>query len=160
MTRDELSYSDFVHWISKLDDSYKVYLFSLFNAIFWYVSLSYGVNIDPDSFKELILGSFITTTGNVTLISLWKILVQPLLMASGFIQLGLSLYAIWKFGKLGITISILAFFGLLLLLITSHYGLPSGLLYVGVIMIGISYFIARKASRLRFDKDGNVVYDT
>lgn len=159
MTKRDPSYSEFVEWISELDDSYKVYLFSLLNAIFLFVMVKFGIGIDPDSLKEMAIDTFVTSLGNEALISIWKFFVQPVLWIFGLIQLGISIFAIWKFRILGVVITSTAFFGLLLLLVSASSGWPQWVMYVSFAMIVASYIIARINSKLSFDRDGNVIYD-
>lgn len=158
MIKQDPSYSEFVEWVSQLDDSYKVYLFSLLNALFLFIAIKFGIGIDPDSLKELVVGSVITSFGSETLNIIWKNILQPALWVIGLIQIGISIFTIWKFRMLGLIVSSTAFFGLLLLLFSANYGWPQWILYTSVCMIGVSYVIARRNSKLKFDKDGNVIY--
>ena len=159
MTKREPSYSEFIEWISQLDDSYKVYLFSIFDAIFLFIAIKFGIGIDPDSLKELVVDSFIPVFGNDTLNVIWKTILQPALWIIGLIQTGISVFTIWRFRILGLVVSTTAFFGVLLLLLSANYSWPQWVLYVSIAVIGISYIIARRNSNLEFDNDGRVIYD-
>jgi len=54
---DDLNFQDtvrFVNWVNKINDTYKIFLFSTLNAIFLYVTLTTGKSIDPDAIKQLL----------------------------------------------------------------------------------------------------------
>lgn len=159
MTKRDPSYSEFIDWVSQLDDSYKVYLFSLLNALFLFITVKFGIGIDPDSLKELAANSIITSFGNETLSAIWKNVLQPALWIFGLIQTGISIFTIWKFRLLGLVVSTTAFFGLLLLLFSASGGWPQWVMYTSIGMIGVSYVIARRNSKLEFDRNGSVIYD-
>ena len=40
-----------------------------------------------------------------------------------------------------------------------EFSLPQDTVYVALVLIGISYLLARRNSKLKFDKDGRVIYD-
>ena len=70
-----------------------------------------GIGIDTNSINEFVAGTIIETHGDETLNFVWSTLIQPVLLVIGIIQLGISLYAIWKFRWLGVIISITGFVG-------------------------------------------------
>jgi len=89
MTKKEPTITEFIKWVSKLNDSYKIFLFSTINALFLFVYITTGQNIDPDSIKELIVSSFVKSTGNEALNSLWANIAQPILWVIGLLQIGI-----------------------------------------------------------------------
>ncbi|MEM4241638.1 MAG: hypothetical protein QXW08_06005, partial [Candidatus Nitrosotenuis sp.] len=105
------------------------------------------------------IDSIVTSLGNEALTTIWKGFVQPVLWIFGLIQLGISIFAIWRFRILGVIVSSMAFFGFLLLLFSASLGWPQWIMFISVAMIGLSYIIARRNSNLSFDRNGNVIYD-
>lgn len=100
--RDEPSIAEFIAWVSKLDDPYKVFLWTLINVISLYAMFTVGVGIDSGSIKEYILDTIIKTQGNSTFNFIWSAVVKPILSIGGIIQLLISLYGIWKFRWLSV----------------------------------------------------------
>jgi len=149
---------EFIAWINQLDDPYKAFLFSIINAIFLFAFLSTGINIDPDALRELIIEKLIFSLDNEILNTLWNNLLGPILLIFGIIQVIISLYAIYKYKILGLLIAAPAFFGMLGLLYTSS-GLPGEIAIIWVVMIGFSLYIARRNSKLDFDRNGKVISD-
>lgn len=158
MPRRKKNDVEFLEWVNRLDDPYKVFLFSLISAIFFFVFLTTGIQIDPDSLRELALGEIINSLGNDLVSSIWDNFVGPVLTIIGLIQVGISIYAIYKYGKTGIIISGCGFFGILGLLFTTK-GLPNETIALWLPMITASWFFARKNSKLKFDRDGKVIMD-
>ncbi len=141
----------FVNWVNKLNDTYKIFLFSTLNAIFLYGTLTTGQSIDPDAIKQLVVGTFIKALGNPQLISAWGI-IQYVLAIIGIIQLGLSVYAILKYRLKGIVIATFAFIGWFGLFYSAKHLWPQWVLWIFLGLIIISIVIARADSKLKFDK--------
>jgi len=159
MSKREPSLAEFIEWIQRLDDPYKVFLFTLLNAIFLYAIVTTGHGIDLDSIRELVVGTVIETLGDETLNFLWTVIFQPILSFAGLIQLVISIYAIWKFRWLGVIVSVSGFVGWILLFFTSYYGWPQIVFWIGIVLVVVSYVIARYSSNLKFDPEGNVIFD-
>ena len=157
MPKSEPSIVEFLAWIRKLDDSYKIFLFSLLSAFFLFVTLSTGQSIDPDSINELIVGAFVKSLGNESLILIWAYLARPILFVGGILQILISLYAIYKFGLIGMIVSSTGFVGLFLLLLSASFNLPQPLVYISLALIIFSYLLARWKSNLQFDDEGRVI---
>lgn len=158
---DDLNFQDtvrFVNWVNKIDDTYKIFLFSTLNALFLYVTLTTGKSIDPDAIKQLVVGTFINTLGNPQLISAWGI-IQYVLAIIGIIQLGIYIYAILKYRLKGIVIATFAFIGWFGLFYSTKYSWPQWVLWILLGLIIISSVIARASSKLKFDKEGKVIYN-
>ena len=155
---DESSIAEFIAWINQLDDPYKVYLFSLINAVILFILLTTGINIDPEALRELAFGQIIKLLAPAAIGSLWNNFIAPALGIFGVIQVGLSIYSIYKYRLQGIIISGCGFFGMLGLLYTTK-GLPFNTVWLWLPMIVISWFIARHNSNLEFDTNGNPIFD-
>lgn len=150
--------SDFIGWVNRLDDPYKVYVFSIFNAIILFIFLTVGINIDPESLHQLAIGQIIKSLTPTSIGSLWNNFVEPALAIFSVIQLGLSIYSIYKYRLQGIVIAGCGFFGMLGLLYTTK-GLPFNTIWIWLPMLAISWYIARRNSSLKFDKNGNPIFD-
>ena len=137
----------FVNWVYKLDDIYKIYLFSTLNAIFLYIDLTTGQSIDPDAIKQLVVDTFIKTLGNPQLIFAWGV-ISYILAVIGLIQLGLSIYAIQKYRLKGIIIATFAFIGWFGLFYSTKYSWPQWVLWILLGLIIISIVIAKTDSKL------------
>lgn len=148
----------FVNWVYELDDAYKIFLFSMLNAVFLYVTLITGQSIEPDAIKQLVVDTFIKTFGNPQLILAWGV-ISYFLFIIGIIQLGLSIYAILKYRLNGILIATFAFIGWFGLFYSSNYSWPQWVLWILLGLIIISYFIARTSSKLDFDEEGKVIFN-
>lgn len=157
--RNEPSIAEFIEWVSKLDDPYKVFLWTLINVISLYAMITVGVGIDPDSIKEYILDTIIKTQGNNTFNFIWSAIVKPILSIGGIIQLLISLYGIWKFRWLGVVVSLTGFVGWVFLIFKTMNNWPQEVLWMGAILVIASYIIARFSSKLRFDQDGRAIIE-
>ena len=158
---DEPNFQDtirFVNWVNKLDDTYKIFLFSTLNAIFLYVTLITGKSIDPGAIKQLVVGTFINTLENPQLTSAWGI-IQYVLVIIGSIQLVIYIYAILKYRLKGIIIATFAFSGWFGLFHSTKYSWPQWVIWILFGLIIISSVIARADSKLKFDKEGKVIYN-
>lgn len=85
--------------------------------------------------------------------------VEGILTVVGFIQLGITAYGIWKYKLTGIIIAVFAFIGWFALLESSKYTFKEWELFVFLGMIIVSYLLARRGSKLKFNKDGRVIYN-
>lgn len=117
-----------------------------------------GQSIDPDAIKQLVVGTFINILGNPQIISAWGI-IQYVLAIIGIIQLGLSIYAIQKYRLKGIIIATFAFIGWFGLFYSTKYSWPQWVLWILLGLIIISIVIAKTDSKLKFDKEGKVIYN-
>jgi len=143
-----MSIGEFIEWIQKLDDSYKIWLFGTVNAIFSFIYISTGQQVDPDSLKQLVFGAFIQSLGNNALDLVWTYIASPGLFVYGIIQTVLLLLLIWKKGPLSISIALTSFFGWITLFLASRYEV---LVYLALIFIFGSYVVARHYSKLKFN---------
>ena len=157
--RKEPSIAEFIGWMNKLDDPYKVFVWTLINVISLYAMITVGVGIDPESIKEFVVDNIIKTQGNETFNFIWSAIVKPILSIGGIIQLIISLYAIWKFRWLGIVVSVTGFIGWFLLIFKTTNNWPQEVFWIGAILVIISYLIARYSSKLKFDQEGRVIID-
>lgn len=157
--RDEPSIAEFIAWVNRLDDPYKVFLWTLINVISLYAMITVGVGIDPDSIKEFFVDTIIKTNGNNTFNFIWSAIVKPILSIGGIIQLIISLYSIWKFGWLGIVVSLTGFIGWVFLIFKTTNNWPQEVFWAGAVLIVISYGFARYSSRLNFDQEGRAIID-
>ncbi len=159
MSRREPSIAEFIAWIHQLDDPYKVFLFSLLNAIYLYAVITIGHSIDPDTIKGIFLGELIESLGNETLSWFWVNLFQPLSFVAGMVELAICLYAIWKFRLLGAVVALSGFVGWVILLFRISMQWPQEVFYFGVALVLISFIVAVMKSSLKFDDSGRVVMD-
>lgn len=157
--RNEPSIAEFIDWVNKLDDPYKVFLWTLINVISLYAMITIGVGIDPNSIKEFVIDTVIKTNGNETFNFIWSVIVKPILSIGGIIQLIISLYAIWKFRLLGVIVSITGFVGWVFLIFKTMNNWPQEVFWIGAILVLASYLIARYSSKLRFDQDGRAIME-
>ena len=148
----------FIDRVSDLDDIYKVYLFSALNAIFLFCTFVIGVSIDPTSIQLMTITAIINTLKSPLAAGAWMY-VEDILTVVGFIQLGITAYGIWKYKLTGIIIAVFAFSGWFALLESSKYTFKEWELFVFLGMIIVSYLLARRGSKLKFDKDGRVIYN-
>lgn len=149
----------FLEWINQLNDSYKIFLYGIFNGVFLAVFLISGRWIDPESMLQEVTGIFINSFGNEPVNIVWSNIIQPVLLIVGIIEICFHLYIIYKFGKVGISIASMSFVGMLLLLTITNYGMPSETIYVSLVLILVSGGIAKYYSNLDFDSEGRVIYD-
>ncbi len=149
----------FLEWVSQQNDSYKIFLYGVFNGIFLGIFLISGQWIDPESMLQEVTGIFINSFGNESVNIVWSNLVQPVLLIVGVIEICFHLYMIYKFGKIGISIVSMSFVGILLLVTMTHYSMPSETTYVSLALILVSGVIARHYSNVDFDSEGRVIYD-
>ena len=157
--REEPSIAEFIEWINKLDDPYKVFLWTLLNVISLYAMITVGVGIDPDAIKEFVAGTIIETYGDETFNLIWSAIIQPILSIGGIIQLIISLYAIWKFRWLGVVVSLTGFIGWFLLIFKTTNNWPQEVFWAGAILVIISFVFARYSSKLKFDQEGRAIID-
>jgi len=157
--KNEPSIGEFIEWINRLDDPYKIFVFTLFNVISLYAMTTVGIGIDPNSINEFVAGTIIETYGDETLNFVWSNLIQPVLLIVGIIQLIISLYAIWKFKWLGMIISITGFVGWVFVIFRLGSNWPEEVLWAGIVLVIISYVFARYSSKLEFDNEGRVIMD-
>jgi len=157
--KNEPSIGEFIEWINRLDDPYKIFVFTLLNVISLYAMTTVGIGIDSNSINEFVAGTVIETYGDESLNFIWSTMIQPVLLIVGVIQLIISLYAIFKFRWLGIIISVTGFAGWILLIFRLKNGWSEETLWIGIVLVIISYGIARYSSKLNFDQEGRAIMD-
>ena len=157
--KNEPSIAEFITWINQLNDPYKIFVWTLINVISLYIMMATGIGIDPDSINEFVAGTLIETYGDETLNFIWATMIQPILLIIGIIQLLISLYAIWKFKWLGMIISVTGFIGWSLVIFRLGNNWPEEVLWIGIVLVIISYGFARYSSKLKFDQEGGVIMD-
>ena len=158
MDKKEPSIGEFIAWINQLDDPYKIFVWTLINVISLFTLTTIGIGIDKDFINEFVAGTIIETYGDKMLNFIWSTAIQPVLLIVGVIQLIISLYAISKFRWLGVIISVTGFIGWVLIIFRLGKNW-SEVLWIGIILVIISYVFARYSSKLDFDQEGRVLMD-
>ncbi len=92
--RNESSIEEFIEWINRLDDPYKIFVFTMFNVVFFVYCDNSRNGLDPNAINEFVAGTVIETRSDESLNFVWPTLIQPVLLIVGIVQLTISLYTI------------------------------------------------------------------
>ena len=134
--------------VSQLDDPYKIFCGALLNAIGFFAMITIGVGINPLAIYEYLLDEIIEMQENSTLSFIWSG-VGIILSVWGIIQVLVSWYIVWKFGKIGIIIFVTGFIGVLLVIAPEVNGWHPWDFYIGMILAVISIGCAIYSSEIK-----------